>query len=474
MNMDSINKYDWIGEFHQGIAIVKKNYKFGAIMMGGKEIIPPIYDELSDFENGYAKAKYKISEYQQESKVINLSGQIQVKKDNKLFFLPSQFEWGSDFVGNVCVIRKNGKPGLIDLEYKTIVPIGEYDYLNIFCEKLIEVAKNSKIEDVPGIHIKRKTFSDWGIIDVQGNTIIPCHCTEISIYPHKEVFIITTLINDIRHYGVVDKSGSVILPFTYSYLGYLNSIIIYSYNANVEIENNDYYQGKFHEDSTFGLMDSDFSVLTQALYKIIATSDECIIVRKNGELGILNMQGKEIIEFGKYDYIEFDESGLIKVAKGIIKTSENTKDNHKNYTKWGVINSSGETIASCWYSAISIVEGPYILACIKIPIDDIYDGREFEDEEDKKYYYRVKGEEDNPSYGLWEIINKEGDTLLEDVEGEEFVANNALDCYLEGSIPNDIDNHGCSYSKYGRYNGWDDDSIDEAFDGDPELTWNVD
>jgi hypothetical protein len=30
------------------------------------------------------------------------------------------------------------------------------------------------------------------------------------------------------------------------------------------------------------------------------------------------------------------------------------------------------------------------------------------------------------------------------------------------------------YRKYGGYNGWDDNTIDEAFDGNPELTWNID
>ena len=51
------DKYDWIGEFNQGIAIFKKNGKFGAVLIGGKEIIPPVYDALSNFENGYATAQ---------------------------------------------------------------------------------------------------------------------------------------------------------------------------------------------------------------------------------------------------------------------------------------------------------------------------------------------------------------------------------------------------------------------------------
>jgi hypothetical protein len=38
----------------------------------------------------------------------------------------------------------------------------------------------------------------------------------------------------------------------------------------------------------------------------------------------------------------------------------------------------------------------------------------------------------------------------------------------------DYDNYGKSGEKYGWYNGWSDDVIDDAFEGDPENTWNVD
>jgi hypothetical protein len=34
--------------------------------------------------------------------------------------------------------------------------------------------------------------------------------------------------------------------------------------------------------------------------------------------------------------------------------------------------------------------------------------------------------------------------------------------------------YGHSGEKYGWYNGWSDDVIDDAFEGDPENTWNVD
>jgi len=38
----------------------------------------------------------------------------------------------------------------------------------------------------------------------------------------------------------------------------------------------------------------------------------------------------------------------------------------------------------------------------------------------------------------------------------------------------DFDNSKSGYEKYGGYNGYDDGTIDNAFEGDPENTWNVD
>lgn len=36
------------------------------------------------------------------------------------------------------------------------------------------------------------------------------------------------------------------------------------------------------------------------------------------------------------------------------------------------------------------------------------------------------------------------------------------------------EDYGSSGEKYGWYNGFSDDAIDDAFEGDPSLTWNVD
>lgn len=50
-----------------------------------------------------------------------------------------------------------------------------------------------------------------------------------------------------------------------------------------------------------------------------------------------------------------------------------------------------------------------------------------------------------------------------------------MDDYDLGKEHDDIGNeYGSSGEKYGWYNGFSDDVIDDAFDGDPEVIWNVD
>lgn len=46
--------------------------------------------------------------------------------------------------------------------------------------------------------------------------------------------------------------------------------------------------------------------------------------------------------------------------------------------------------------------------------------------------------------------------------------------YSNQRYSGDDDYDGPSYEKYNGYNGWDDNTIDNAFEGDPEATWNVD
>jgi hypothetical protein len=64
---------------------------------------------------------------------------------------------------------------------------------------------------------------------------------------------------------------------------------------------------------------------------------------------------------------------------------------------------------------------------------------------------------------------------MEDVEEvEEEIDVDSFDKTQDDDNYDVYDEYGNSGEKYGWYNGWSDDAIDDAFEGDPENTWNVD
>lgn len=72
----------------------------------------------------------------------------------------------------------------------------------------------------------------------------------------------------------------------------------------------------------------------------------------------------------------------------------------------------------------------------------------------------------NPNFTISEAANQKKQEKYDNWQDEK-ERENEHDDY-------DDDDYGTSYEKYGGYNGWSDDVIDDAFEGDPEMTWNVD
>ena len=115
--MDSIkDKYDYIGEYHQGVAIVVKDDKYGAILVGGHEIISPTYDYISAFKDGYAKAFLK-----GVFKILNLAGQECKIYNDKLIVIPAKYDSVRDFKNGYACVELNEKWGAIDTEGKEII-----------------------------------------------------------------------------------------------------------------------------------------------------------------------------------------------------------------------------------------------------------------------------------------------------------------------------------------------------------------
>lgn len=191
-------KYDEPPVYKQGIAIVRRNGKFGAIMVGGKEIVPPIYDNLSEFKDGYAVAKWN-----DEERVVNQSGQIRVLKGEKEIFLPEEYDWGYDFIEGASVVFKHGQGyGLISSSYETILELIFSSFSRLKSGAMVFYS-----------HYKsRFVHIDGEISFIHQNVIDEC-------------FIISDKPYDGR-FGVADNSGNLVIPIEYNRINVINNAYI--------------------------------------------------------------------------------------------------------------------------------------------------------------------------------------------------------------------------------------------------------
>ena len=191
----SPNEYDSISDYKQGIAIVTKYGKYGAIMVGDKVIVKPVYNALSEFDNGYAKATYLLdNNLGKTERTINMSGQISVKLAGNDIFLPDEYEWGFDFRKNICVVIKDGKYGVIDSTFKVI---HNCDYC--------------AYEDFSNGYAVLKKGNDGIIIDEEGNVQYKIY----KIYDDGDKIISNYDGASNTMYGMLNSKMELIIPIKY-------------------------------------------------------------------------------------------------------------------------------------------------------------------------------------------------------------------------------------------------------------------
>lgn len=360
-------KYDSIGEFHQGIAIVVKSGKYGAIMVGGKEIVPPIYDTLTEFTDGLAKVEYK-----GEERIVNLSGQIQVKKDDHLIFIPEKYEWGCDYSGGVCVVERDGKHGLLSDDlveliepfFDTIIKINNESYLAI--GKQEGVLLNTKTlfrYDVKDCIISEKGIFEGavvsrtetgkllGIVNDKLELVQPLENESVDIKCNK--FFVTQQKGE--EVGVCTVDGEIVPKGRYDKIEVLNEYFIVAFNRDKDgwaIIHTSLLNAK-------GICLVDFSgyvpfsaskdgSVSFDRFKISPTDVFYYVSYKNkGE-----EPGKYIVtpDFIKYEYIEPFNSNQFIVGKV----------NEKGVLRFGIVDSKAIVILPFEYSRLKKLSKDFI------------------------------------------------------------------------------------------------------------------
>lgn len=173
--------YDELDGFHDGLACVGKDKKYGFIDKLGNEIISCQYDNATDFHYGVS-----IVEIDGKKGIVDLYGN---------WILPCNFDFILSF-GNdsLAVASLNEKMGLIDVNGKTIIPF-KYEDIGNFSEGLAWVKENGL----------------YGFINREGETIIPCIYD--NIYSRDGFSEGLVGVEKDRKWGYIDKIGQTVIQF---------------------------------------------------------------------------------------------------------------------------------------------------------------------------------------------------------------------------------------------------------------------
>jgi predicted RNA-binding protein with RPS1 domain len=303
--------------------------------------------------------------------------------------------------------------GVVDCNGNTIIPF-EYDEIQEFVDNkakarkfgkygYIDIKGNELIQNTEEIYdslLKGEKFGLWGIEDKEGNTIIPFEYDEIGTFIDGKA-----VSKKSGKYGYIDIKGNTIIPFEYD--------------------------------------------------EIQEFVDNKAKAKKSGKYGYTDIKGNTIIPF-EYDWIDTFVNGKAKAKKDNKNLGSNWSSNY--VYKEGYIDEQGEIIIPFEYDKIgTFIDGKakaeksgkygYIdikgITIIPFEYDEI---QEFVDNKAKarksgKYgYIDIKGNEliqnteeiydsliKGEKFGLWGIEDKERNTVVPFVYNEiqEFVDNKA-------------------------------------------------
>lgn len=224
--------------------------KWGFIDTDGIECIPCQFQEVGDFHDG----------------VVTYS---ELRKDLKEFNFPD---------GKHIHPYGYRADGLINILGKTVVEPMTYYCLYSSNEGLI----------------KCRDFNNLvGFLNSKGEVVIPCRFKEASRFING----LSVAENPEGKCGMIDKNGNTIIPFEYD-----SWQLYYDRDNHIRTKDNLFVLKK---NGRFGVIDIDCNTIIPHQYDMITITGEGSFLVKQGEFfGLMNHQGEFVIPLGLYDRIE--------------------------------------------------------------------------------------------------------------------------------------------------------------------------
>ncbi|MBI2282730.1 MAG: WG repeat-containing protein [Bacteroidetes bacterium] len=401
-------KYDDAGKYREGmvaIAVYEKEneayrYKWGFLDEKGNVAIPLVYQQVSDFNEGFASVKQndKYGFINKKGEVVVPikydasagmfgSDRVAVKLKKKWWLvdtvgketkIPHNYKTVSFFAdGLAAVENENGLYGYIDINGSEVIPC-TYNLTYGFNNDMAEVSIDQHDLASTTLH---------GMIDKTGKEITPIKYTSIEKFEQGLAFV--TLRDKFGHPigNFLNASGKEILQGEFDKVGRLHNKWIYAYNSYAKEDQNLYdisgkllsSQGRYSIEKTtegylckfdekYGFLDTAGNQLIPFIYdEMFAFSSGLARVKSGGKFGYINSKGALVFPL-QYDEADDFKLGEAKVkeggkdyrltAKGDVafvpkdpnafvttKGDKNLRYGKKNNGKWSIIELNGKPVS---------------------------------------------------------------------------------------------------------------------------------
>jgi len=325
--------FEFIQEFHCGLAVVKKKGKYGVIDKNGKELFYTDYGKIEDFAYGYAKVYSK-----GKTGIIDHTGREVVELKSQIL----DYQYG--FIEGMAVREKDGKIGFIDTTGKLVIPY-KYDWVGYFRGGItkVRIGKhfgyiNKKGEDIiPPSKYEESSYSQLGkyydkfiigfkdsvfhVYDFLGKEITQLQYENINDWDaNTKSFFVSLKSYNLN--GVLDSNFQVIIPVEYKSLEKIfpkllaawtlgDTMKIFNMNGKL-LSNNEYDWIKPFPDETdysysnglamvgrndkVGVVNSYLKIIIPVKYEEIEGFNYGLaVVKRNNKYGYVNIRGKEVI-----------------------------------------------------------------------------------------------------------------------------------------------------------------------------------
>lgn len=258
-------QYSTVGFFKEGLAWAEKSGKYGFVNKANEVVIPFKFSSANDFDKGRAivqldtlfgiidRSGAYIVEPQYKDIGQFSEGLIYALKDSLYGYfdglgyprIPEQYEEAFSFSGGMAKVTFKGLEGYIDAfgSFK-VKPL--YESINLFGDSaiIIEGDESAKLATFQGNEIKTIPIEEIGTLvsdralvisedkigylDKRGQTVIPATLDYFTNARSEGEFSgMYAKASKAGKFGIIDRFGKPVIPFTYSKLGAVSNLVAF-------------------------------------------------------------------------------------------------------------------------------------------------------------------------------------------------------------------------------------------------------